>query len=684
MAAIALPMAFGSLGLGSGWILAGSVLGGMLDQKFFTKASNTHQEIGKQSDLQMQTASMGSPIITGYGITRVSGNIIWGTKFTEHIHTDSQRVGGKGGHSGGATVTTTTYSYTVSFAVSICAGPIKEVARVWADGTEINIRDVDYTIYMGDEEQQPDPFMEGIEGKGNVPAYRGLAYIVIKNLDIAKFGNRVPSLSFEVKFAENKVTSIIKNVSLDAGIPDEKIMIEGMDTWQVNGFTISGDKTFRSQIEALQAVYPFDGFEYDGKIIFREKGTGTAIDIDSDDLGASETDNKNKDALTVVRTPEIDLPKTVKLAYISKDRDYQDGTASYTRAGTNFANEVSLDTSLLLSDSDAQAIVERRMKEYWANRTTFTFKLPNKYATVQAGSLITLPYNGRRVNALVSNVSYGSPGLSEITADLIYNQTYSSINRIINESGTDIQPPEPTEIRIEVMDIPILPSFAEANKILIAMSAKVYYGADLYCSTDNGVSFSLVKANFCRGVIGNTLSSLGEGNFYTWDEKNTIDVKLFGTSFGGALESRKEIDVLNGANLCVIGNEIVQFKNAVLVAEDTYRLSILLRGRFGTENYIRGHIAGERFVLLAKNNVDTIEISSSDWFKTYIYRYGSSGKSVLDDSFQQSSFTFQAVSSMPLAPCHVEGKRDKSGNITITWVRRARGDGDMKEYVDVP
>jgi hypothetical protein len=55
--------------------------------------------------------------------------------------------------------------------------------------------------------------------------------------------------------------------------------------------------------------------------------------------------------------------------------------------------------------------------------------------------------------------------------------------------------------------------------------------------------------------------------------------------------------VLNGANLAVLGSEVIQFKSATLVATNTYALTGLLRGRRGTEWAIGTHAAGDRFVL---------------------------------------------------------------------------------------
>ncbi|MEM9270531.1 MAG: glycoside hydrolase TIM-barrel-like domain-containing protein, partial [Pseudomonadota bacterium] len=51
-------------------------------------------------------------------------------------------------------------------------------------------------MYPGDETQMPDPLIEAIEGQA--PSYRGTAYVVIENLPLGSFGNRVPQLHFEV------------------------------------------------------------------------------------------------------------------------------------------------------------------------------------------------------------------------------------------------------------------------------------------------------------------------------------------------------------------------------------------------------------------------------------------------------------------------------------------------------
>ena len=76
------------------------------------------------------------------------------------------------------------YTYSVSFAVALCQGPITRIDRVWANGDLFNLRDVTWRLYHGTAEQMPDPLIEAIEGTGQAPAYRDTAYIVFEDLPL--------------------------------------------------------------------------------------------------------------------------------------------------------------------------------------------------------------------------------------------------------------------------------------------------------------------------------------------------------------------------------------------------------------------------------------------------------------------------------------------------------------------
>ena len=153
------------------------------------------------SDLKITGASYGAPIPKIYGTLRLAGNIIWASSLRSKAVTSSSGGGGKGGASGGGQ--TTGYAYFTSFAVAIAEGEIARLLKIWADGKviydasaagEVIAADLRFRFYGGDEAQLPDSIIEATEGVGNVPAYRGLSYLVFDDLPLAPYGNRIPNI----------------------------------------------------------------------------------------------------------------------------------------------------------------------------------------------------------------------------------------------------------------------------------------------------------------------------------------------------------------------------------------------------------------------------------------------------------------------------------------------------------
>ena len=198
-AGAAIGSGFGGTVLGlSGAVIgraAGAVLGRVIDTRLAGRGSQL-VERGRVERFRLTGAGEGRSMARIWGRVRLGGHVIWSSPFEEIVSTEVQR-GGKGG--GGRTQTRIdSYSYRVSLALGLCEGEILRVGRVWADGEEIGPDRIALRVYTGSETQMPDPKIEAVEGAGAVPAFRGLAYVVIEDLDLAPFGNRVPQFSFEV------------------------------------------------------------------------------------------------------------------------------------------------------------------------------------------------------------------------------------------------------------------------------------------------------------------------------------------------------------------------------------------------------------------------------------------------------------------------------------------------------
>lgn len=170
---------------------AGATLGRVIDQRLLGQGGQAI-ETGKVDRFRLTGAGEGDPIPQLFGRMRLGGHVIWASDFLERTATSG---GGKGA---GGQSSTTEYTYSVSLAIAVCEGEITRVGRVWADGQEVAPDDLNMRVYSGSQDQLPDPTMEAIEGVGQVPAYRGTAYVVMEELALGQFGNRVPQFTFEV------------------------------------------------------------------------------------------------------------------------------------------------------------------------------------------------------------------------------------------------------------------------------------------------------------------------------------------------------------------------------------------------------------------------------------------------------------------------------------------------------
>lgn len=203
--------------------MVGSAIGGYVDPDVIKGP--------RLKDAQVQTSMEGVPRPIIHGVAVVAGNVIQRGPLLEHKHKERT---GKGGP------VQVTYTYTRTYAIRVCEGPIAGIRRIWRDDKLIyDVRDPStpddgtdpaiwrsailavagdteswaskVTIYLGDETQLPDPTLEALPaeyggGAGNVPAHRGSAYVVIANDDLTDRQGTLPQYRFEVVACGNTVT----------------------------------------------------------------------------------------------------------------------------------------------------------------------------------------------------------------------------------------------------------------------------------------------------------------------------------------------------------------------------------------------------------------------------------------------------------------------------------------------
>jgi len=160
----------------------------------------------------------------------------------------------------------------------------------------------------------------------------------------------------------------------------------------------------------------------------------------------------------------------------------------------------------------------------------------------------------------------------------------------------------------------------------------------------------------------------------SWGRRSTI------FPLGGALVSVSDMLLFAGANAAAVQRsdgawEILQFANADLVGDRTYRLTRLLRGQAGSEWATASPLAaGAPFVLLDSHVIPLVS-GLNMLGRPLTLRIVAAARDHGDPIAIEISATPTATGLRPYSPVHLAAHRAMSG-VTLSWIRRTRRDGD--------
>lgn len=474
------------------------------------------------------------------------------------------------------------------------------------------------------------------------------------------------------------VTELLETVGFTSSDYDVSELID-----QVEGYVINSQLAVRSALEQLQRAYFFDMVESGGVLKFVKRGGTSVASITEDELVPNDSSNL-RDTFSITRLQELDLPQLISVSYINRAAAYEQGTQIAQRQTVNAVDKNNFNLPIVLADQEAKTITDISLYNAWVSRTQYSFKLPPEYARVEPTDVITVTVNSVAHLIRVTNTSIARNGVQEVQGlaeDVSSYDFYTAPGEPPPIAGSGSSFPVTD---MELLDLPPLVMDTGTDGVIRMAASGLssgWRGAFVYRSDDGGESggntFSLFSAITSQAVMGMVTNALGVGPENAFDNANTVDVALV----QGTLSSVTELAMLNGANVALVGDEVIQFQTATLTAAGKYTLSKLLRGRIGTEHEISNHAAGDRFVLLDSSVAkETMPVALFNLQRHY--KPVTAGAALADTTEQ--AFTYTGKTLKPFSPVHIAGERDVSDNLTITWVRRTRLGGEWRDGVDVP
>lgn len=622
----------------------------------------------RMADLQVQTSSYGTQVPHLFGTIRVAGTVIWATDLIESV---TKTSGGKGRGS------VTSYAYSASFAVALSARPIRTVRRIWADGKLLRGAAGDFKsemsgfrLYLGGEDQAVDPLIASAQGTDLTPAHRGVAYAMFEDLALADYGNRIPSLTFEVEADEGAVG--LGRIAAELG---EGGVAGDTGLADVDGFAAGGaDVT-----EAIAPLVDAWGLALcEGEAGLRLRAAGR------DAEAAIEAEAAARRANGRAMTPREQsggaadrTPVAVSLRHYDAARDYQSGVQRVVRPGPG-RQEQGIDLPLVMAADEARALAAERLGAGWAGRATMTLRCGWDVLVLEPGMTVAVA---------------DAPGLWRIEErEWEAMAVRLALRRVPGAGGSVpagaspgaiVRPPDAPHgaTTLRIVDLPPLRDGVAGVPLLVvaASGGAGWRSAALFLIDANGDATPIGRSA-PRATLGQAVTPLPEGSAMLVDRSRALTVALLAEDM--MLVGADEPALAQGRNLCLVGRELIQFEAAVRIGAGLWRLTGLRRGLRGTEWAMAGHEAGEPFLLIEEERLaEPLALAGLTGEAGATLKVAALGLG--DADAVEAEATVRGEALIPPSPVHLRVER-VGDELAVRWVRRSRAGWRWTSGSDVP
>jgi len=460
--------------------------------------------------------------------------------------------------------------------------------------------------------------------------------------------------------------ALVDRLATDSGAADldASALSGGCD-----GYVVDRPMTPRAMIEPLSAAYAFNATAADGTLRFVPRGGAVVAELSEDDLVAPD-----QGALAqIVRAQETELPRQVSIGFSDALADYRRSAVTSRKLTGGASRLLQADLAVITSDAAATHRAEIRLQDLWAGRERAEFSLGRQMTALGPGDVVALTLDGRRrlfeIGALVDTEA------RRVTARSIDPDLFDVPLPAPKITVRDI-PPALGPVQAIALNLPVIDSGDADVLTRLAVFANPWPGGVTIWQSKDGASFQVAASAPMPAVIGETLDPLPEGPVARWDNASRLRVRLHGSALNALSDAR----VLGGGNAMAVQNddgqwEILQFAQAELVDERTYRLSRLLRGQAGSDDAMVSSLPSGACVVLLNDSLVPVARGLDALDRPLSLRLVGRGRSHDDAGATALTVVPDRTALLPLAPVHVKAVRAGDG-VQVSWIRRTRIDGD--------
>lgn len=425
-------------------------------------------------------------------------------------------------------------------------------------------------------------------------------------------------------------------------------------------------------------AFGLEALEREGKLWFSMRDGVADAEIAEDGL-ARHDDLSGQ--IETLRVAEAEIAGRVRLAFIEAEGDYEARTVEAIFPDEESRGVAQSEFSLALTRAEGQRMVERWLSEARIARDGARFALPPSLMHLGAGDVVSLATADGTRSYRIDRLENAGAQIAEAVRveEGVYEASDEAEERAVPRAFV-----APVPVTAVFLDLPLMVGTEVPHAPHLAAIAQPWPGSVAVWSSDSDDGYALNRLIASSALLGETLTPLFAADPAMWDRGEALRVRVGGGTFASA----GEVEVLNGANLVAIGDgeiwELMQFAAATLVGPETWELSNRLRGQAGTDAISPGVWPVGSLVVAMNGAPRQIDLASPSRGLARHYRIGPSQRGFDNPSFQHIVRAFDGVGLRPLSPAHLRAEQAPGGDVSATWIRRTRIDGDSWVSYEVP
>jgi len=531
--------------------------------------------------------------------------------------------------------------------------------------------------------------------------------------------------------------NVVSDLALEVGLQASEIDVTDLASITVHGYTVGRQASARAALEQLFQYFQCQAIESDGIIKFQRKNTTSVMTISESDLIRISREDGSI-AFRSDRLEDWELPREALVRFKNLANDMQQGAEParrnrYPDRAMWAEEKIVVDIPIVSTDDVARQQATALLEGAWTERCIYEFNSHWQFVVLDAGDVVTVNMDDGTIYTARITANDTGAGLA-LAFSAVCQSPAQYVSAAEGDSGTAPGSAigDYPELKIMMLDIPNTQDDQEAQDrlwynlhVFVArtrdddvpfISATVWvllefeiFGVSIpYWArmgrvgresswgvvdpTHQWLSPMLLDLNFTGGTNDTTVNN----GVLLPDESTTIPLQpVYQTEEPATITDDEWRSGVNRI-LFLFDNgevELLYFKTVNNTGDNSYEISDLLRGMRGTDTMAEGtetpdlvnvgpYIAerkGVEWVLLDRNSSPAVVRIPLGMFDR-----GEARMRVVhfNQDFEDApvyTVTPKGSSLRPYAPVGIAAERQNNGDIWITWERRTRVDGQIKD-----